>query len=237
MESVSQQHPQVHHDRHEPAAPRDAEDEPQVTPQITSKQAKRINAPARGMIISMAVLVLLALPFFLLQPRPDGQTYRPDVDVAQEAGYAADVAGFEPLAPELGDGYSPNYARWQGNTADGVDRWEAGWVTPSSRFIGLVQTDQANPTWLVEQLDQAPQTGTREAHGVEWRTYQAEDDQGRPARSWVGESDGSTIVLTGTATDEEFDHVAAAVVSAASSSPAADDGASAAPSAASPSGS
>lgn len=186
----------------------------QVTPQITTKQAQRIYAPARGMIISMAVLVLLTLPFFLLQPRPDGQTYRPDVDVAQEASYAADVAEFTPVAPELGDGYSPNYARWQGNSADDVDRWEAGWVTPSSRFVGLVQTDQANPTWLVEQVGQAPQTGTREAHGIDWDTYQAEDDDGKITRSWVGELDDSTVVVTGTASEEEISHVAGAVVDA-----------------------
>lgn len=190
-----------------------------MTPQITAKQAKRLYTPARAMIISMGVLVLLSLPFFLLQPRPDGQTYRPDVNVAQEAFYAGDVARFTPLAPDLGDGYSPNYARWQGNTADNVDRWEAGWVTPSSHFIGLVQTDDANPTWLSDQVEQAPQTGTREAHGLEWATYQKENDRGQVTRSWVGELEGSTVVLTGTATEQELDHVAQAVTEAASPAP------------------
>lgn len=209
MEPVSQQNSQ---------SPEQVESQDQqFTPQITAKQAQRINTPVRGMIISMAVLVLLALPFFLLQPRPDGQTYRPNVDVNQEAGYAADVAEFTPLAPDLGDGYSPNFARWQGNTADDVDLWEAGWVTPSSRFIELVQTDQANPTWLVDQLDQAPQIGTRQAHGIDWDTYQAENDRGQITRSWVGEVGDSTVVLTGTATEEELNHVAAAVVEASDS--------------------
>ncbi|MDO5617510.1 DUF4245 domain-containing protein [Kocuria sp.] len=207
---MSQQNPQP--TEHQRTA--ESEAAPEFTPQITAKQAQRVNAPARGMIISMAVLVLLALPFFLLQPRPDGQTYRPDVNVAQEASYAADVAQFQPLAPDLGEGYSPNFARWQGNTADGVDRWEAGWVTPSSRFIELVQTDLANPTWLVETVDQAPQTGSREAHGLTWETYQKENDQGQLTRAWVGELDGSTVVLKGSATEEEFDHAAQAVVAA-----------------------
>lgn len=181
------------------------------TPQITAKQSQRINAPARGMIISMAVLILLALPFFLLQPRPDGQTYRPNVDVSKEASYAADVANFRPLAPEPGDGYSPNFARWQGNTADGVDVWETGWMTPSARFIELVQTDQANPTWLAEVTEQAPKIGTREAYGTRWDTYHKEDDKGQVTRAWVGQVDGSTVVLTGTASEDEFHHFAQAV--------------------------
>lgn len=159
----------------------------------------------------MAVLVLLSLPFFLLQPRPDGQTYRPDVDVAAEASYAADVANFTPLAPTLGEGYSPNFARWQGSTADGVDRWETGWMTPSSRFIELVQTDQANPTWLADAVEQAPSTGTRDIHGIQWKTYQKENDQGQLTRSWAGEVHGSTVVLTGSAAEEEFEHFATAV--------------------------
>lgn len=214
MGGVSQQQPESSREPESPSGTRTDSGEPPVIPQITAKQAQRLNTPVRGMIISMLILVLLALPFFLLQPRPDGQTYRPDVDVNQEAGYAADVAEFIPLAPDLGDDYSPNFARWQGNTADNVDRWEAGWVTPSSRFIELIQTDQANPTWLVEQVDQAPQTGTREAHGLEWDTYQVENDRGQITRSWVGELDDSTVVLSGTGTEEELDHVAAAVVEA-----------------------
>lgn len=206
MERVSQQNPQ---------SPQQLEsDDPPVIPQITTKQAQRLHTPARAMVISMAVLVLLALPFFLLQPRPDGQTYRPQVNVAQEASYASDVANFTALAPELGEEYSPNFARWQGNTADGVDRWEAGWVTPSSRFIELIQTDQANPTWLADVVDQAPATGQREAHGVNWEMRQKENDSGQVTRSWVGELDGSTVVLTGTGSEAEFDHLAQAVVTA-----------------------
>ncbi len=213
MEPVSQQNPQSTERLDPQGQPVEPADQ-QFTPQITAKQAQRVHAPARAMLISMAVLVLLALPFFLLQPRPDGQTYRPDVNVAQEAAYASDVAAFTPLAPDLGDGYSPNFARWQGNTADGVDRWEAGWVTPSSRFVELIQTDQANPTWVADVVDQAPATGSREAHGIEWEMHQKENDRGQVTRSWVGKVEDSTVVLTGTGSDAEFDHVAQSVVEA-----------------------
>lgn len=194
----------------EPADPA----EQTVVPQLTQKQAAKVSAPARAMILSMAALLLLVLPIFWLMPRPDGQVYRPSVDVAQEAGYAADVAEFDPLAPELGDGWSPNYARWDG-ASDGVPAWEAGWVTPQSRFAGLTQTADANPTWTLQQLQGMVQTGTRDVDGVTWQTYSGTDDDDRPISGWVGELPDSTVILQGSADDEELAHAASAVVQAA----------------------
>lgn len=191
-----------------------AEQDPPVVPQLTAKQSQRVSAPARAMIISMAVTLLLVLPFFLLQPRPDGQTYRPDVDVAQEASYAADAASFDPVAPDLGPDWSPNYARWQGAAADGVNTWEAGWVTPGSRFLGLVQTDAANPTWTLGRIDGLPQTGTAEAGGITWAVHTGTGSDDEPETAWIGQLEDSTVILQGTAPSEEFDHAAEAVVAA-----------------------
>nr|WP_277424607.1 DUF4245 domain-containing protein [Kocuria palustris] len=185
---------------------------------MTQKQAKRVNAPARAMVLSMVVLIALVLVFFFLQPRPDAQTYRPDVDVQREAGYAADVADFDPLVPDLGEGWSPNYARWEGQQSDGVDSWDAGWVTPRGGFIGLIQTDQANPTWTLEQIDSLPQADTVEAGGIEWEVHFGEDDDDEQRTAWIGEVEGTTVILQGTAPDSEFDHAAQAVADAADDS-------------------
>lgn len=190
-------------------------DEPRVVPQLTVKQSQRVGAPARAMIISMAVMLLLVLPFFLLQPRPDGQTYRPEVDVAREAAYAAEAAAFDPVAPDLGADWSPNYARWQGASPDGVSTWEAGWVTPQGRFLGLVQTDAANPTWTLSRIDGLPQTGTVEAGGITWAVHTGSGEDDEPMTAWTGELDDSTVILQGTAPSEEFDHAAEAVVASA----------------------
>ncbi|MCT1601233.1 DUF4245 domain-containing protein [Kocuria sp. p3-SID1433] len=195
-----------------------ADQEPPVVPQLTQKQAKRVNAPARAMVLSMAVLIAIVLVFYFLQPRPDAQTYRPDVDVQREAGYAADVADFDPLVPDLGEGWSPNYARWEGQQSDGVDSWDAGWVTPRGGFIGLIQTDQANPTWTLEQIDSLPQADTVEAGGIEWEVHFGEDEDDEQRTAWIGEVEGTTVILQGTASDSEFDHAAQAVADAADDS-------------------
>ena len=52
-----------------------------VTPQITVKQAKRINAPARNMIISMVAMILILIPVLWLMPRPDKTPYRPQDNI------------------------------------------------------------------------------------------------------------------------------------------------------------
>lgn len=189
-------------------------------PQITEKQARRLNAPVQGMIISMAVLLLLVLPFVWLQPRPDGQPYRPDVDVAQEASFVADAAPFRPVVPELEEGWTANYARWNGGAAEGVPYWEIGYVTPGSSFVGLVQTSMANPTWLAQQAETIPATATAEAGGVQWDVHVREESAEQdPLTVYTGEVAGSTVVLKGDVPPTDLDRLATAVVEDLSNAP------------------
>ena len=63
----------------------------------------------------------------------------------------------------------------------GVPTWEVGYLTPKESFIGLVQTRQANPTWLLQQTKNAPVTGNRNAGGQEWELR----DTGKGEKSMV----------------------------------------------------
>ena len=54
---------------HAPKAHADASTDSFVVPQITQKQAKRINAPARNMIISMLAMVAILIPVLWLMPQ------------------------------------------------------------------------------------------------------------------------------------------------------------------------
>lgn len=195
-----------------------AEGQPAVKPVIAAKAAKRANASVIGMVIALLVCVLAFLPIVLMNPTPKSDGYKPDIDVAAIAANAKDVAGFTPLAPEAGDTFRPNYARWESGTASGVPTWEVGFLTPKESFIGLVQTRKANPTWLLEQTGNAPVTGTRNAGGREWELR----DAGKGKRSMVLEYKGTTIVLSGPAGIDEMSTLAAAVVKSADTvSPAA----------------
>lgn len=199
---------------------------PPVKPVIPAAAAKRANASVIGMIIALAVSIAAFLPIVLMNPAPRSDGFRPDINVSAVAQNAAGVAGFTPVAPDPGDAFSPNYARWESGTQSGVATWEIGYLTPKEAFIGLAQTAQANPTWLVQQVENAPVTGKRNAGGVEWELR----DSGKGGKSMVLVDGGTTVVLTGTAQLDEFSVLAAAVVKSLNSNPAATVSPSAAPS-------
>ncbi|OFI37843.1 hypothetical protein BIU82_07915 [Arthrobacter sp. SW1] len=193
------------------ATAQDRPGQPVVKPVIAAKAAKRANASVIGMVIALLVCVLAFLPIVLMNPTPKSDGYRPDIDVAAIAANAKDVAGFTPVAPDTGETFRPNYARWESGTGSGVPTWELGFLTPKESFVGLVQTRKANPTWLLQQTGNAPVTGKRNAGGKDWELR----DSGKGNRSMVLEYKGTTIILSGPASLDEMSTLAAAVVKSA----------------------
>lgn len=192
------------------ADPINAQEAP-FKPVIAAKAAKRANASVIGMVIALLVCVLAFLPIVLMNPAPKGEGFRPAIDVASIAKNAEGVAGFTPVTPDTGDTFRPNYARWESGSGTGVPTWEVGFLTPKEAFIGLTQTNKANPTWTLQQTGNLPVTGTRNAGGQDWELR----DSGKEKRSMVLEYKGTTIILSGTASLEEFAKLADAVVKSA----------------------
>ncbi|MET3172285.1 UNVERIFIED_ORG: hypothetical protein ABIB52_000109 [Arthrobacter sp. UYCu721] len=187
-----------------------------VRPVIPAAAAKRANASVIGMIIALVVSIAAFLPIILMNPLPKSDGFRPNIDVSAVARNAADVAGFTPVTPDTGKSFTSNYARWESGSGSGVPTWEVGYLTPKESFIGLVQTRQSNPTWLVQQTKSAPVTGTRTAGGREWELR----DTGKGEKSMVLNYRGTTVVLTGSAQLDEFAELAAAVVLSMEANPA-----------------
>lgn len=187
-----------------------------VRPVIPAAAAKRANASVIGMIIALALSIGAFLPIILMNPSPKSDGYRPDIDVSAAARNATDVAGFTPVAPDTGGAFRPNYARWEAGTGSGVPSWEVGYITPKESFIGLIQTRAANPTWLLQQTQNAPVTGSRNAGGQEWELR----DTGKGEKSMVLEYRGTTVILSGAAQLDEFAILADAVVKSLDSNPA-----------------
>ncbi|MCC9205373.1 DUF4245 domain-containing protein [Arthrobacter sp. zg-Y769] len=173
-----------------------------VTPVLTAKQAKRANATVIGMLIATGLTLALCLVPVLLNPAPKMQAR--NVDVAAAANQAAGDAGYRPLALELPDGWSANYARWNAGTNDGVPNWEVGYVTPDTEFISLTQTNAANPTWVFEHTGDSTVSGERPAGGITWELR----DSSNGDATLVGEIDGQTLLLSGSADLAEFDVLA-----------------------------
>lgn len=185
------------------------------TPIITEQQAKRVNAPIGGMIISVLVCALAFLPIWLLNAFPEEDTYQRDINVQAQAERVAPVAQFNPLSPDLPSGWSSNFARWTTGGADGVAHWKVGYVTAEREFLSLTQTAAANPTWLAQQTEEAPVVGKREIDGHSWQIRHQPDVE----RSLVLQWKGTTIVIKGTASDQEFDILASAATEELTSPP------------------
>ncbi|MFP5315068.1 MAG: DUF4245 domain-containing protein [Actinomycetes bacterium] len=179
-----------------------------VTPVLTAKQAKRANASSIGMFIATAVTLGLVLFVVLLNPTHTAETYTRDVDVATIASQAEDAAGYLPAAAELPDGWTSNYARWTGTASDGVAFWEVGYLTPEREFIQVTQTNNSNPTWLSQRLDDAVPSGQRVIDGVTWELL----DSTSGDVFLTTEQDGFTLILNGTADLTQFDVLGSAVL-------------------------
>jgi hypothetical protein len=168
------------------------------------------------MIIALVVSIAAFLPIVLMNPGPKTDGYRPNINVSASARNAAGVAGFTPVAAETGDTFRANYARWESGAGSGVPAWEVGYLTPKESFIALVQTRQANPTWLLQQTKNAPVTGTRNAGGRDW---ELRDTGNGGEKSMLLTERGTTVILSGSATLDEFSALAAAVVKSLESNP------------------
>jgi hypothetical protein len=137
----------------------------------------------------------------------------PAIDFAQIASDAD--AGVPLVVPVLPPGWSANAARFE--PRDEVATWYIGLITPSTQFIALNQGVDANPTWLDSVLDGVAETGSTTIDGIRWTIHdnRSGDEPGNHAYALAAELDGSTIVLHGTAPDEEFALLAASIAASA----------------------
>ncbi len=165
-----------------------------------------------SLLASLAVMAVIVL----IVPRSD-TPIEPDVDVASVAEQAA-IATSETLAvPELPEGWRANAAELRTSGADGVTSWYVGYLTPSDEYIGMYQAFDANPTWVAETLERTLAAGVTDIAGVEWTVYDNRDmvdDVGNARYGLATEAGGSTFVLLGTATDDEFQALATEIAPA-----------------------
>lgn len=190
----------------------DSQDDAQrPLPQITQKQAKRLNTPIRGMIISTVVLVLITLPIYWLMPQPNKNPYRPSVDVPVVAYESSQQAGYPVVSPEL-EGWHYNFARWNTGNSDGIDYWQTGQVTPSEHYIETTQAKDTNATWVSNMVDNAPVSGETEVAGVTWEVRSLTNKDKQITLSYVGEVEGTTVIVSGEADAAEIEQLAEATV-------------------------
>jgi len=192
---------------------------PETPEETAARQAenalkRRQRQTVQNLVLALGASLLIVLVIVLLVPRSSAPIDR-DIDVAAVAEQAQFVSD-DPLAvPELPEGWRANAAELRTSSVDGVTAWYAGYLTPSNEYVGMYQGLDANPTWVAGLLARTLATGTTTIDDVEWTVYDNRDsaaDVGNARYGLTTEAGGSTFVLLGTATAEEFEQLATALV-------------------------
>jgi hypothetical protein len=145
---------------------------------------------------------------------PGGPTIAPptrSVDVALDLGSAARSVDFPIRRPELPAGWRANTSSTSavGRGASVIVR--VGWLTPA-RYIQLSQSGGAINDVVVAETGQADaiSSGSVEVNGTRWTTYPGR----RAEQAWATRLDRTTVLITGTGTEDEFRTLAQAVQTA-----------------------
>lgn len=166
----------------------------------------RSRKTVNNLVYSLLATLVVVLVVVLVVPRSDTSLVKP-VDYHQVATQTQ--AGLDvPLAdPVLPDAWRANAATWRTGGNGQVPSWYIGLLTPSDQFIGLTQALNANPTWLADQLQSQPASGTTVIDGVTWDVYRnarPATDRGNFDYALVTMAGTSTYLLVGTAPEGEF---------------------------------
>ncbi len=155
------------------------------------------------------VLICLALVGWMTFKQSEVDTVR-EVDPTSTVQLAAARAGYPVVAPDgLPDGYRTTSARTDAGDADAGDpvTLEIGYLTPSSEYAGFVVSDDARASAVDDVLDGAQEHGAVDLGGQAWTRGTTERGE-----TVLSRTDGDvTVLVTGSAPDEELEAVAGAV--------------------------
>lgn len=169
---------------------------------------RRANQTTLNLVLAtLASLVVVAFLFaVVVRPDPPAQDPIDYVSIAESANAPVPLA-----TPAVPADWRANAARYR--VEFDVQTWYVGFITGTNGFIALNQGLDANPTWVAAEVDNRKPTGETTIGGVRWTVYDHRDarDVGNYAYALSAEIGGSTVVLHGTASDAEFESLAASI--------------------------
>lgn len=204
----SSQHPSTNpEDAAEHAAEHVAPPPLQPSPAIV--RANRMSAG--NMLRSLVPLVVICLVVVgWTTLRQSGDVGVRTVDPSSSVQLAAARASYPLLVPTgLPEDYRPTSARTDAGAAQEGDAVtvEIGYLTPDEEFAGFVVSDDRRAAPLASVFDGAQERGTLDVAGQEWIRFTT----GKGETALSREIDGATVVVFGSADDDELETVAASV--------------------------
>jgi hypothetical protein len=180
---------------------------PAVSPAI--ERADRLSFA--NMLRSLLPLVVICLVIVGWQAfRSSGDVGVRTVDPSSTVQLAAARAAYAvPVPTGLAEDYRPTSARTDAGNADEGDpvTLEIGYLTPSEEFAGFVVSDDRDADPVAAVLYGAEERGTVDVGGRSWTRSTTTDGETALSR----EEGGVTVLVTGSAPDEELRTVAESV--------------------------
>lgn len=190
------------------------------TPEETAARTAQNSANHRNrqtvnnLVYSLIATVALVAVIVLVVPRGNPTASTPSVDYAAVAQQAQGTEPDRMLVPQLPSDWKSNSAQLRTKTADNVDAWYIGLLTPKGQYIGVIQGFDANDSWVADQVNRTHISGTRDIGGVTWDVYDnraAGSSAGNVAYALTTTAGKSSVVVFGTADDQEFATVASSL--------------------------
>ena len=190
----------------QPSAPEDEASAPSPAVQ----RAARMNAANMvRSLLPLVVICLVVVAWTAFRQSRDVDPIR-EIDPSTTVDLAAARASFPIAYPQgLDEDYRPTSARTDAGAADPGDpvTLEIGYVTPSEEFAGFVVSDDPRADPVATVLDGSAEKGTVDVGGQTWTRSTTEDGETALSK----EADGVIVLVSGSASEDELEAVAAAV--------------------------
>jgi uncharacterized protein DUF4245 len=185
----------------------------------------------RGIVPSLAVVLLAAFVIYLFVPHDESVDPVKPVSYKVELDSARRAAPYPVLAPEgLSGKWRATSVRYEADGPAGR-AWHLGFMTPDTQYAAVEQSDEARNAKYIEDVTQGARktAETVRVRGEEWTRYEGEKYDALVRESAAGGSgeDGKagkagegrpyTTVVTGTASFEQLQKMAAALRTGGSS--------------------
>ena len=186
------------------------DDAPAAAANPAVQRAARMNtANILRSMVPLVVICLVIVGWTTFRQSGDVDPIR-EIDPSTTVDLAAARASYPIVFPQdLGEDYRPTSARTDAGAAGEGDAvtLEIGYVTPSQEFAGFVVSDDRRADPLAAVLDGAEEQGPVDVDGRSWTRSTAENGETVLSR----EDGGAIVAVTGSASEEELETVAAAV--------------------------
>ncbi|QCR19803.1 DUF4245 domain-containing protein [Agrococcus sp. SGAir0287] len=187
------------------------------TPEEIAERKAASSARYRGsktlvnLVAAMLATLGIVLVVVLFVMRADPAPPEP-IDVPAAAADASAALGTTVVSPDLPEGWRANAAELRDGPA-GIAQWYVGWITADDAFASLTQGVGADASWLAATTRDASETGSLDVDGVEWTVADQRDMDDPGNLAWVAwtQTDTSTFVVAGTASDAEMQALVEAV--------------------------